>query len=191
MQVKIHQSLLENSNWIDEIEKIKDYEINIMGEYTIVPYNIKYENALLHHHLIIEFVIRYLIKILDHHDLRYNKGKLERFVRKTFINLTCHPVCNLIAVFYFEKLLEKIIDRITRTRVINNYLGILVMISSKMWEDNVYNNNVFLYDFELEKHLSEKDWLRLEKEALEILDYQLYLSEIDFQKFINNYKIKN
>lgn len=187
MVLRIHQSLVENSSWIQEIEKIKDYEINIDTEYTIHSSSLQYKNAVISYELVIKFVTNYIYKILERKDIRHSKLKIERFIKSTFTHLTCHPLSNIIAIFYFEKVIDKILDKITRTRIIIKYIGILIMLSSKMWEDSVYSNYVFLYDFDLYKKITEKEWLKLEKEVLEMLDYELYLSEHDFITFIQKY----
>ena len=68
------------------------------------------------------------------------------------------------------------------------YFGICVVLGCKMWEDRVYTNGTYLVDMSFEKDgLSLRKFNQLEKTALKVLGYNLFVSFQDFRDFINHY----
>jgi hypothetical protein len=57
-----------------------------------------------------------------------------------------------------------------------------------MWEDRVYTNGTYLVDMAFDRDgLTLQKFNQLEKTALKVLGYNLFVSFQDFRDFINHY----
>jgi len=101
-----------------------------------------------------------------------------------FAEVSCNPVCNVVSVMYFERFLNSFIYEVD---MINwkFYYGTCVVLGAKMWEDRVYTNHTYMVDMEFDKDIDIVKFNQLEKTALKVLNYELYVSFQQFRDYIN------
>jgi hypothetical protein len=184
--LRVHDSLTKKMSWIEDMVMRSN---SILGVTNNQPSN---ETALVQQKILISFISEVLFDFLkkklhfeDEKDL-FNKKLVRRFVRRVFAEVSCNPVCNVVSVIYFERFLADFPFEIDMTNW-KFYYGICVVCGCKMWEDRVYTNTTYMQDMEFEKDISLQKFNALEKTALKVLNYELFVSFQTFRQFINEH----
>eukprot|EP01080_Neovahlkampfia_damariscottae_P012613 gene12613-6518_t len=183
--VRIHKSLQHRKSWVEEmIEKKSNLFQKLQTEFNpTISYPIR--DSIIQNQIIKKFLQDSIFEMMNQSKTKNDKFKVEisNIIEHIFQRIPIDPSCFVTSLMYFKKLYS-------RTNEINEvnfkkYFSSCVMISSKVWEDKIYDNLKYLNEFDL-NDISLKEWNKIEIEILNTLKYELYISHEDFHQFIKN-----
>jgi hypothetical protein len=163
-KIQLHKSFLEKQPWIDDI--LQPLE------------SMRKPIPLFQHDVVFNFLSETLYSITD--DKSIKLSEIRNIFHLYLLRTPFDPLTYILALLFFERIqkLETIEQGYTE-----KFFSICVLLSCKINEDVYLGNSKFFHFFE-ENFEDLKEFNQLEKNILQVLNYELYVSSEELKQFI-------
>lgn len=139
--------------------------------------------------LLVERVTDFILELLkkDNRNIAEEKDNFQTLhqIKYFILELVSTRVCDfptlLVALMYLDKLVKT--DKIDLSNFEDLTL-LCTVLSSKMWEEMFWSNQDYLVV--LQNPMNLEKFNQMEKHILEVLNWNLYISKVDYCKFVDN-----